>query len=245
MFDVYVHVYYIYIYIYVIWRRLSGVLEALLSYYHHYHYYHCYYHLSLLFVLLCCVLEAPALFAAVYIIIIIICIIIICVTMLSPGSPGPIACCLYAYHCLCYYVVGKLKTIMWCVDCWLFSNQVIVCFICSHSNTITWLEKWLTTITSHKRFNFPITIHIRIYICIYIYIYTYIHIYVESWKPRPYCLLLTCLSLFALLCCWKTENYHVMWWLLAVFQSGDCLFHMLSFKYNHLMRKMIDDNHIT
>ena len=65
----------------------------------------------------------------------------------------------YIYIITHIYVLpsfGRLKTIMWC-DCFChLPNQVIVLLICAHSNTIAWLEKLLTTIISHDRFNFPI-----------------------------------------------------------------------------------------
>ena len=44
---------------------------------------------------------------------------------------------------------------------------------------------------------------------------------------------------------WENDNYHVMWWLWAVFQSGDCFFYMGSFKYNQSIRTTNDDNNIT
>ena len=45
---------------------------------------------------------------------------------------------------------------MWCDDFWIVVQSGDCFCICADSNTITWWEKWLTTITSHDRFNFPI-----------------------------------------------------------------------------------------
>ena len=54
------------------------------------------------------------------------------------------------------FYIGRLKTIMWCDDFWavLQSGDCFSTYV--HSKTITWWEKWLTTITSHDSFNFPI-----------------------------------------------------------------------------------------
>ena len=41
---------------------------------------------------------------------------------------------------------------------------------------------------------------------------------------------------------WKLSCDVMIW---AVPQSGDCLFYMRLLNYNHLVRKMIDNNHIT
>ena len=67
-----------------------------------------------------------------------------------------------------YMYIGRLKTIMWRDDFWWLSNQVIVCLLYTHSKTITWWDKWLTTIASHDSFNFPI----YTYYC-YCYYYCY------------------------------------------------------------------------
>ena len=45
-----------------------------------------------------------------------------------------------------YHVMGWFLAVFQSADCLL---------ICAHSNTIIWWGKWLTTITSHDRFNFP------------------------------------------------------------------------------------------
>ena len=44
---------------------------------------------------------------------------------------------------------------------------------------------------------------------------------------------------------WDTDNYHVMWCFLTVLESGGCFCYKRSFKNNHLMRNMTDNNHIT
>ena len=61
---------------------------------------------------------------------------------------------------------------MWCDDFWQLSNQVIAFLIYVHSKTITFRQKWLTTITSHDSFNFPILIIIMIILLLIIMIIT-------------------------------------------------------------------------
>ena len=71
--------------------------------------------------------------------------------------------------------------------------------------------------------------------CVYVYIYIYIYMYRERSRDlhvgrRPL---------------WETENHIVMWWFWAVVQIWWLFYDMISFKYNHLMIQMVDDNHIT
>ena len=62
----------------------------------------------------------------------------------------------YMYVYVYMYVhIGRLKTIMSCDDFWWLSNQVIALLLYVHSKTITWWDKWLTTIASHDSFSFP------------------------------------------------------------------------------------------
>ena len=52
------------------------------------------------------------------------------------------------YHCETdnYHVTWWLLAVFQSGGC---------CLICAHSNTLTWWTQWLTTTTSHDRFNFP------------------------------------------------------------------------------------------
>ena len=66
---------------------------------------------------------------------------------------------------------------------WAVFRSGDCCLIYVHSKTITWWKKWLTTITSHDSFNFPIYSYDISITCVqcmhytYVYIYIYIYIY--------------------------------------------------------------------
>ena len=98
-------------------------------------------------------------------------------------------------------------------------------------------------------------IHVCAYVYIYIYIYMYIHMYYSSsyyYYHYHYHHYHYYFRRGWLLCefrngiqNWETENYHAMRLCSAVFPIRWLLFDTRSFKYNHLMRKMIENNHIT
>ena len=74
---------------------------------------------------------------------------------LSGASNLPISCVLHSIALTYVDATGRLTTIMWCDSFWQLSNHSVCVLICAHSNTITWWETWLTTITSHDISNIP------------------------------------------------------------------------------------------